>query len=399
MSVHLAWNDPPVGRFALFYLGFRPFFLFGSLAAALLGLGWLLQLAGVWQPHTFWASPALWHGHEMVFGFALAIIGGFLLTAIRNWTGFQTLHRWPLAGLILLWLTARGLNLTGLPAPLAALFDLLFGIGLATAVTAPIVRARQWGQIGLVSKVWLLVIANGFSYAFAHDTGRAQMALLAGVLLVIAVLLTMIHRVLPFFIEKAAQMKQGRRIELPRPGRLTYVNLLLFLAFAVAWIGWPHHWLTGTLAWLLALANAPTLWRWADRVVWHEPLLWSLWGAYAFVELGFVLAGLSMWPQASWLALHAFAAGGIGLGTLGMMARVTLGHTGRNVFEPPRLVILMLLLVLAAALARTLGPLLAPGGYTGWMHASLGLWTLGFGLFWIAYLPMWLRPRVDGRYG
>ena len=400
MSVHLAWQQPKVGRFALFYLGFRPFFFLASLSAALLGVFWLLSVSGAIALQTAWPSPALWHGHEMIFGFGVAVIAGFLLTAIRNWTSIQTLHRWPLAILAGLWLGARIANL--FPAGLipAAILDSLFGIALGAAVTWPIIKTRQWGQIGLISKVWLLAMTNFISYGLADTPHLALPALLFGLLLIVAVLLTMIHRVVPFFIEKAAQMKQGRQINLPRFQPLQKWNLLLFLALTLAWLVWPLHPLTALIALMLAGLNGWILWHWADRVVFGEPLLWSLWGGYAFVVVGFVLIALSaLVPPASWLAVHAFGAGAMGLTTLGMMIRVTLGHTGRNVFEPGRLAGALLALALIAGLIRVLGPLVLPYDYTLLMMFSLMFWILAFGLFWLTYAAMWLKPRVDGHYG
>ncbi len=398
MSVHLAWLQPRVGRFALFYLGFRPFFLLAALAATGLGIVWLLALNGS-APPTAWPQPTLWHGHEMIFGFGMAVIAGFLLTAIRNWTSIQTLHRWPLALLAALWLGARLANLSHGGLVVAAVLDALFDAGLAVAVTAPVVRARQWRQIGLISKVWLLGLTNFASYALA-DTAHLQPTLLFGLLLIVAVLLTMIHRVLPFFIEKAAQMKHGRMITLSRFQTLQKWNLTLFLAFSLGWLFWPHATLTALLALILALLNGWVLLRWADRAVFGEPLLWSLWGGYAFVVMGFALAALNPWlPAVGWLSVHAFGAGGMGLTTLGMMIRVTLGHTGRNIFKPGRLAGALLAMVLIAALFRVFGPLLLPHTPVQIMTSALIFWIMAFGLFTLTFTPMWLKPRIDGHYG
>lgn len=396
MSVHLGWAQPPVGRFALFYLGFRPFFLLASFSAAALGILWLLYWSQLIPLHTAWPSPTLWHGHEMIFGFGSAVIAGFLLTAIRNWTGVQTLHGWPLAVLAGLWLAARIFNLIpGMLIP-AAIADVLFGIGLSIAITQPIIRAKQWKQMGLVSKVWLLELANLGSYAQTH---YATQWILLGLLLIVAVLLTMIHRVVPFFIEKTVQMNQGKRITLTRAPAVQWANLPLFLAFTAVWILWPGHWAQGVLAWTLAGINGHVLIKWARLEVFKAPLLWSLWGGYAFIVLGFILAGFATWPQISWLAVHAFGVGAMGLTTLGMMMRVTLGHTGRNVFEPGPIAAGVLTMVLVAAILRVFGPL---GFFTGQLPAlymfSLVFWSIGFGVFFIAYVRYWLTPRVDGLY-
>ncbi len=397
MSIHLSWSQPKVGRFALFYLGFRPFFLLASLAAVTLGVLWLLYWAQLITLETAWPSPVTWHGHEMVFGFGMAVIAGFLLTAIRNWTSLQTLHRWPLAVLAGLWLSARLLNFIPHMHIPAAIADLLFGIGLALALTHPILKARQWKQIGLISKVWLLVVANAVSYA---QPLHAQTWTLLGLLIIIAILLTMIHRVVPFFIEKAIQINRKQRITLPRLPAVQWLNLPLFLAFTAVWLLWPAHWLQTVLAWTLAAINGYVLLKWIHLEVFKAPLLWSLWGGYAFIVLGFFLAGFADTASVSWLAVHAFGAGAMGLTTLGMMMRVTLGHTGRNVFQPGALAAGVLSMVLIAAVIRVFGSL---GLFSSQLHAlylfSLIFWSLGFGLFLIAYLKYWLTPRIDGLYG
>ncbi|SIN86796.1 NnrS protein [Sulfurivirga caldicuralii] len=132
----------------------------------MLGLAWLLALTLPAQLHSAWTNAALWHGHEMVFGFGFAVITGFLLTAIRNWTGLQTLHRWPLALLALLWLTARFANAVDGGLIPAFIFDSLFGLGAADAITYPIVRARQWKQMGLISALIRVLGPLFMAYAY-----------------------------------------------------------------------------------------------------------------------------------------------------------------------------------------------------------------------------------------
>lgn len=382
-------------------LGFRPFFLsaglFAVLAMALWAGLWPDGVLGVWAPTA--VAPVTWHAHEMIFGYALAVVAGFLLTAVANWTGRRTPTGATLAALVGTWALARALMLGGPSAlPYAAAADLAFNLGLIFAVGHPIVAVRQWRQSGILAKLLLLGGANALFYlAAAGRVGIAPSLILqAAVFLLVALILTLAGRVLPGFIERGVRSP----VKIQDPAWASRTTLVLFLAFCVAELGFDAPQPAGWLAAALALITARRLWAWHTRALWREPLLWGLFLALVAIEAGFVLyalAGPFGLPRT--LALHAFAAGGIGLATLAMMSRVTLGHTGRDIRRPSPLVGMALVVLVAGVVARVLLPLIWPAGHALAVALAQGLWAAAFAVFVVAHAAMLVRPRIDGARG
>ena len=394
----------PIPRYALWQLGFRPFFFAASLFAVLGTMLWTALYSFHWVglPASY---PAMtWHAHEMIFAYALAVIAGFLLTAVKNWTGIATLQGYGLAALVSVWLLARCLPFTGLPLIWTALADLSFLVGLFSAVARPIVLAKQWKQVGILAKVALLTLANSLFYLGL--LGYWPLGLVLGLYLsfylVIALILTMGRRVIPFFIEKG--------IGVPFAARnypwLDRASLVLFLAFALLDLAAMSTgnqlgiYLVATLAVLQVVLHSIRLRGWYHPLIWKKPLLWVLYLAYAWLVLGFLLKFLSLMGNISpWLAVHAFAYGGIGMMTLGMMARVSLGHTGRDVANPPAILFVLFAVLALGTLFRVFLVWWLPDAQAIWILAAQYLWTTAFaGLVWV-YAPMWWSARVDGRPG
>jgi uncharacterized protein involved in response to NO len=388
-------------RFALFELGFRPFFSMAGIFAVFGMLVWMLiylfsvswPLAGL--------DPVTWHAHEMIYGYAMAVVAGFLLTAVSNWTGIRTWHGVPLAVLLACWFVARAawmLPYAG-SLPLAATADMLFMLGLVIGVSLPVIRARQWKQLGIVSKLGLMVLANGLFYAGALGLMEQGIywGLYLGLYLLLGLIFVMARRVLPFFIERGVK----EDFKLRERQWLDVASLVLFFSWAV--IDILTHQSSSLLAWLslgLAALHVQRLIDWHTPGIWQQPLLWSLYLAYAFLVSGFLLKAFSIWLGLSpYPSLHAFTVGGIGLMTVGMMSRVTLGHTGRNVFEPPRVVAFLFAAVVLAMFARVVLPLIDGGHYILWIGISQVAWIAGFAMFSMLYVPYLVRPRIDGRPG
>jgi len=202
--------------------------------------------------------------------------------------------------------------------------------------------------------------------------------------------------VIPFFIERGCDTP----VQLTYRAWLDVAILACYLLFAIAEIFVSSAILSALLAGALVILNLVRLWDWHTPGIWRKPLLWVLYVAYLWITFGFLLkAGTLLGGLSPSLAVHAFTVGGIGMMTLGMMARVSLGHTGRNVFDPPRVVNGMFLLLGAAAVVRVLLPLLDFGHYTQWILLSQWLWMAAFALFVLVYAPILVKPRIDGRYG
>jgi uncharacterized protein involved in response to NO len=394
-------GEPPVmrktGRFALFALGFRPFFLAAGISAlVLLGL-WLALWQGV-VPAGGYFTLVEWHAHEMLFGYSAAVIAGFLLTAVKNWTGMAVPVGRLLVILSLVWLLARLMVVTpGMPAPLVALVDLAFIPLVGWSLWRPL-----WHGQNKVNRVFLLVFA-GMTLAnlLVHlDVAGAGNGLWPrGVYLmvdmVLLVLLLVAGRVVPFFTEKAVMGARSR--VRPWVEKATFVTMVLA---AFAELALPHGPVAGTLLLLAALVQGVRLAGWYNRGIWRVPILWVLHLGYAWLVLGLTLRGLAgfdLLPYA--VALHAITVGGIGVLTLGMMSRVALGHTGRNINDTGPLIPIAFVLLNLGAVVRVFGPWLLVDRFNLWINIAGGLWILAFLAFVLVYTPILIKPRVDGRPG
>ncbi|MGA7979043.1 MAG: NnrS family protein [Chromatiaceae bacterium] len=376
-------------------LGFRPFFLAAGAAAVVAIAVWLAMLRG-----DLAAAPGFdgvtWHAHEMLFGYAGAVIAGFLLTATRNWTGMETPTGARLAALAMLWLSARAAPWMSAPPALAAGLDIAFFPVLALSLWRPL-----WAGSNRTNRVFLVILAGmGVASALVHigiDGIAPPMAARGNRLmldLIVVTLLLVAGRVMPFFAEQG--LEGANPVTRTWVERLTFaIAIALLVANLLDLAAHP----TGLLAVALGLVQVVRLAGWHDRRAWTKPILGVLYSGFGWLSLGLVLDGLSAFlPIPPTAALHAITAGGFGVFTLGMMARVTLGHTGRTM-HASGLTVLAFVLANTAALLRAIAPMLFPGAYLDWIFASGICWMLAFGLFLWIYGPMLVRPRADGRPG
>ena len=394
-SIESPGKHAPPGGLAPFALGFRPFFLAAGIYAVLLMALWLLVLRGKFDIGEM--PPLVWHGHEMLFGFTVAVIAGFLLTAAQNWTGIRTPSGLPLAALFLLWLAGRlGFLVPGLPAGLVALIDLSFLPVLALVLALPILKAKQLHNypfpIMLLALTAANILVHGDALGWTSDT--ASLGLHLAIYVVVTMIVVMGGRVIPSFTDnklrtRAQHWKIIERLVPP-------ATLGALLAALIA----PDSLVTATLAAIAAAVHVIRLAGWYTSKYWSVPLLWILHLGYAWIAIGFALLALSAAgiTATAVSALHAFTAGGIGVLTLGMMARVSLGHTGR-MLEPAPVMTRAFIAINISALIRVALPLLFPGVYSQIMAAAGVVWMAAFGLFVVMYAPMLLRPRADGKPG
>jgi uncharacterized protein involved in response to NO len=344
--------------------------------------------------------PKTWHAHEMIFGYAMAVIAGFLLTAIKNWTGQQTLRGPGLVVLFLLWLLARAMPLTGMNIPLAvlAVVDMLFMILLVFAALMPVLKAKQYKQLGVVSKLVLLALSNLLFYLGVGGIieDGIRWGLYSGLYMIIALVFVMARRVIPFFIEKGI----GGHAEIRNRLWVDISSLVFLVVLWIMDVFTNQEAAVSAVAVILTALHAIRMAGWYTGQLWSKPLLWVLYIAYGSFVAGFALKaaefrfGLS--PN---LSVHAFAYGGIGVMTIGMMSRVILGHTGRNVFEPPPILFWCFTLLVCGALVRVVFPLFNMSFYMYWIGISQLLWISAFVMFLVVYAPMLWSPRIDGRDG
>ncbi|MEK7334974.1 MAG: NnrS family protein [Candidatus Binatota bacterium] len=384
-------------HFTLFALGFRPFFLMAGIFAVILMALW----AGAFvtnRPLTTYYGMTGWHSHEMIFGYACAVIAGFLLTAVRNWTGMETAKGPPLAGLSALWLAGRIMPFFpgGLPPWLIALVDLLFLPALALSLAIPLVRGGQKRNLFFIPLLGAFALADLLVhlelFGFAYGSARAGNFLALD--LIILLIVIMGGRVIPFFTERALSGVSPRRWQW-----IEWSSIASVIAFMLAELFLPGSIPAGVMAGLAAASNGLRLAGWYTKRFWAVPLLWVLHLGYAWVVVGFCLKTLAVLdlvpPQ---LTLHAFTVGGIGVLTLGMMARVSLGHTGRPLKAAGPVAFAFALINLAAVL-RGIVPIIFPYWLLQLAALSGGLWILSFLIFVVIYTPILISPRVDGLPG
>jgi uncharacterized protein involved in response to NO len=379
---------------APFALGFRPFFSLAGIAGLVLMPLWLwIWRAGI--PVIHYGNVG-WHSHEMLFGFTVAVIAGFLLTAVRNWTGSDTLKGKPLAMLALLWLLARiAPFLPGMPPLGIALADLAFLPLLAVALYAPLMGVENRINRVFLPLLGLMTLANLLVHLDSlGQTHTAQQGINLMLDLIMLLLIMVSGRVLPFFTEKAvagAKPRFDRRRE-----RLAFLAIGLWILLELFL---PLPWLLAPVALGVAAAQIWRLYDWHHAGIWRIPILWVLYTGLAWLALGFLLkslAVLGLFPTS--LATHALTAGAIGTLVFGMMARVSLGHTGREI-TPPRPIAYGFILLNLTALTRVFGPLLHMEGYFYWVMLSGMGWALCYLLFDLYYLRLLNSPRIDGRPG
>ena len=389
---------------ALFNLGFRPFFLGAGIFAVLSIAWWMLIYTSHSVVQITRISASQWHAHEMLYGYGMAVVAGFLLTAVKNWTGVQTLHGKSLAALFALWCIARVLFLFGTSLlAWAALADVLFGLLLVIAIAYPIIRAKQWQQLAVVTKVLLLWIGNLVFYLGCYGlvTDGMLYALNGAVLLFISLILMIGRRVIPFFIERGvAHLAGGNKVTLKQYKWLDISIFVMFFALFINEIFVHAIYLTSWIALVLFGLNGYRLCNWHTPALWRVPLLWSLYLSLWIVNCGFLFYGLqSQFAIPSILTLHLFTIGGIGLMTIGMMSRVALGHTGRDIKKASPWLKLVFAAVGASALFRIVVPMLAMESYTNWVVISAIFWIVGFSVFLVIYAPILYKHRVDGTFG
>lgn len=385
--------DSPSQGSALLALGFRPFYLLASIFAALSIPLWALQFSGR-MPHSYLAGP-VWHAHEMLFGFTLAVIVGFLFTAGRNWTNLPTPSGWVLGALVALWVAARVLVLT--PFPLAAaVTNVAFPLASALGLAVPFIKARNRRNYFFV--VLLLVFSASAAFIHLIQLGvvdaPAWPALLVTMDTVLFIIAVMGGRVIPMFTNNGvpgAFAKKRPAIERTALGAL----LILLAIDAMGLKGWP-------VAAAAAVACAAHGWRWVLWQPWNTlrvPLVWVLHLAYVWIPVHLTLRALA---EAGWvspsLAAHALTVGAVGGLIIGMITRTAKGHTGRPLvadgWETACYV-----LVLLSALVRVGLPLVAPAQTIHAILGSAALWSTAFAIYAVRYWPILSQPRIDGRPG
>ena len=376
---------------ALFSYGFRPFFLLGAIHAAIAIPLWLLAFYGV-IPMTTAFAPRDWHVHEMLYGYVPAVMTGFLLTAIPNWTGRLRLQGTPLQILVAAWFAGRVVVAASAWTgwAVAAAVDSLFLFLMLASVVREVTAGRNWRNLKIAVLLGLLALGNLAFHLEAQIEGAADVSIRVGLAVVVILIMVIGGRIVPNFTRGwLARERPGR---LPQPfGRFDVACIVVSAAALVLWTLFPSAEATGLALIGGGLAQLARLIRWAgDRTV-GERLVLILHVGYAFVPLGFLLLGASAFGfGAASAGLHAWASGAVGAMTLAVMTRASLGHTGHALTASAATQAIYAAIVVAA-LARICAAL-EPEWMTVLLTIAGTAWVAAFAGFALAYGPSLCRP-------
>lgn len=386
-------NEPQTQGLPLLRLGFRPFYLLGASFAALSVPLWIAHLYG-WLK----LSPNItvgWHAHEMVFGFAVAIIIGFMYTAGRNWTGLWTPRGGTLAAICALWLAGRAAMLFA-GAASAALVDIVFLPIAAFPLYQVLRRAGNKRNMMLILLLSLLTITNaGYHAAVLEWISAPPMEFIkAGILIIVVIEAIIGGRVIPMFTRNGAPGTEP--VINVRRDRIVMGATVAAAVGVAAGVPTP---LMGALAAAAAIAQATRLLGWKPLATLRQPLLWILHLSYGWIPIGFALMALHAFGVvAESAALHALAVGSMAGLIMGMITRTALGHTGRSL-KAGGIETAMYLLIQAGAVARLIAALGMDGSGMVALVAAAVCWSAAFGLYLALYGPYLSAPRIDGREG
>ena len=380
----------------VFQKGFRPFFLLGGLCAVFLVPWWAFTYQ---QPMS--GEPGLesisWHSHEMIFGFTMAIVAGFLLTAVENWTSRPTARGPFLAILVGLWMIGRLVGLGGAAAAIAGLADLLFIPALTVAIAIPLFLAgskRNYLLLAILPLLWIcdLLLHLRTSGLLPQSFPRTD---LVAVDLIVVVLVVISGRIVPLFTRNALADDNIRPI--PGLGIAAIISVFVVALIEVVAPGGYIKAIAAAVAGLLVLGRSV---HWGFHKTFGQPILWVLHLGHAWIWLGLFLKAASAagLPIQSSIATHALTAGAIGTLTLGMMARVTLGHTGRPLQVTPMMTVAFVA-ISASAVLRVFGPWLRADLTRTALISSATLWALAFALYVVGNARYLTAPRPDGKPG
>lgn len=387
-----AWRGP-----ALLSFGFRPFFLGATLWAGLAMLLWIAMLAGQLSlPSAF--DPMSWHAHAFLFGYVPAVVAGFLLTAVPNWTGRLPIVGWSLGALFALWFAGRvAVLFSAVLDPLTvAVFDLAMPLALSAMIGREIVVGRNWRNLIVLAMLLALIIGNAvFHWEAARGDFAAQgYGLRIGLGATLMMIAVIGGRVVPSFTRNWLVKQGSERRPAPPMQRLDKGALLVLLLALILWAAVPVAPFTGAALCIAGVLHFVRMARWAGLSSISEPLIFVLHGAYAFIPLGATALGAELLvPSVSGLGAvqHLWMGGAIGLMTLAVMTRATLGHTGRDLTAGSGTVLIYAGVIGAVVLrvSAAIWPSVAMSLYTG----AAVLWVLSFAGFAAIYGPLLLRTK------
>lgn len=382
-----AFFDRPVWAMA-----FRPFYPLAAIFGALSVLLWGLGYQGTAE------LPSLyWHAHEMIWGYAGAVVVGFLLTAVATWTGQPPTRGAALAGLAACWLVARVALYFPHGAALSGVAGTVFFWYAAVCLALPVIRSRNSRNYIAVAALFVFGLTHALFHLYLQPFHAAALlnGLMAGLMMVAGFIGLVGMRIMPFFTAKRLNIPQ-----VATPAWVALSALLLPMLAAVLMMLQTALPAAAVAAMAAGVINVVQVCRWWNGKVLREPMLWVLFAGYLFTALGLIASGAAQWqPAYLSLGVHLTGVGGIGLLTVGMMARTALGHTGRSIYPAPASVTAAFWLMAAAALVRAAVAFSSGTAYTHGIRFSAVLFALSLLLYAWRYTPWLLSPRADGKAG
>ena len=382
---------PYSGR-GLFSYGFRPFFLFGALYAGLAISIWLPLFYGSFALRTAF-TPLDWHVHEMLYGYLPAIVTGFLLTAIPNWTGRLPLQGRPLVFLLAVWAAGR------LAVPIsaeigwlsAAIMDSSFLFLVMGAAAREIMAGRNWANLKVLLPLSALALGNLSFHIEAHLRGSADYSIRIGIAAVVVLIMLIGGRIIPSFTRNWLVRENPGRLPIPF-SRMDVISIALSVTALLLWTVVPYGRATAFLLAMAAAIQTVRLARWAGDRSWRDRLVMVLHVGYGFVPLGFALCAFGAAGLVAQSAgLHAWMVGAAGLMTLAVMTRASLGHTGRELKAsfPTQCIYAFALTAAVARICAAFDSTWSPP----LLHAAALAWAAAFLGFGIVYGPILVRPK------
>jgi uncharacterized protein involved in response to NO len=382
---------------AILAYGFRPFFLLAGMHAALAIPVWISSLHGHYLPGPPLSAHS-WHAHEMIFGFVAAAMAGFILTAVPSWTGRRGFAGAPLIGLTLLWLAGRVVMTfpLGISALAIAAIDLIFLPALAFTILPSLLRSgnrRNFAFIGVLTALFAANLHFHFNGAVAIDSLRFAINVVLILLVIVG------GRLLPPFTSSGLKQR-GTEIRIRRYPLLDRTVLIVVITVLIVDLIAPGATVAAVTPAIAALLLSLQLARWQGQRTLRDPMLWILHVGYAWLPVALALKAAWLFgvPISGTSWLHAITTGAFSTMILAVMSRAALGHTGRALVAPRRMVVAYILLT-GAALTRVFGPILYADAWSLWMAVAALLWSLSFTLYVIVYAPILCSPRADGRAG
>lgn len=375
---------------ALFSYGLRPLFLLGTLQALIAMLIWIAMLSGVATlPSAF--APRDWHIHSMLYGYIGAVIGGYLLTSMPNWTGRLPLTGLPLVGLVMLWFAGRiATAFSGLMGwEIAAAIDLAFLTVLLLAIAREIITGRNWRNLKIIALLTLLIVGNAVFHYEAAVLGRAEYGMRITMAVVAMLVIVIGGRLVPSFTRN--HLTRADNPVTPRSfGLIDRIAIIAAILALVAWTLFPFATASAALLGLAGIAHCVRVAGWRGYLIRGDGFSLAMNFAYALVPLGFLVTGYTIYAQTSAsVGLHLLA-GAFALMTVAVMARLSLAHSRRAVGASPFMQ--AILLALALSIVARVAADFDPGRMMAWLMLAGGLWVAGFAGFAVAFAPIWCRP-------